>query len=544
MNTQVTAFNNLEDIFAFETVPLEFRLAERTTYDALKNAAQKFPQRCALIFLAEGDPLNQEKAIHFTYQQLFEKVQQTANLLVNLGIKKGNAVSYILSNCPENYFLLFAAQAVGIANPISPYLEDEQILELLETAESKLLITSTEEKPLWARNRQVISLAKNKRLLQELIEQQPITFHCQADAHDVCSYFHTSSTTNEPKLVKHSHWGNLHMALLCGIYAQYYHPNTVIPSLLPMFHVAAPMLSGVSAFLYGATVIVTSPWGWRDQTVINNFWKIIEAYQATSMLAAFFTYNAILQIPLGDAKITSLRCAVSSLTPSTHDLNKFKELTGLAINTLWGQTEVTALGAFNSSQALPGDKHFGSVGLRCPYQEMKIAHLNEKGHYISDCETGEVGALMVRGPNVIGYKKPELNNSAFTESGWFITGDWAYQDEQGYFWIVCRISDFIYQQGKFISLLDVENAMRQHPAIKKVAALGVPDPNQKDDKILIGFIELQETATLSVEEFHTWIQDKLIHHPELIPKKIIIKKDMPMNGTGKVLKHKLAQMYI
>jgi len=550
--------NNIRDVENIEKVPLEDRLKERTTYDIIKAAAKQWPSRDALIFLPPSAPL--DEPVIFTYQQLFDVVKQTANLLVDLGVKSGDVVSYILPNIPENYFLFLSAQAVGIANPINPSLPPEQIAELLRTADSEILITtgSKTNPKLWNNIQAALNIycgikriivledsadaEKNVFNFYELLRLQPIEpmfNEKEIKSKAICSYFHTSGTMGPPKLVQHTHWGKVHIAWATGIFAKYERKNAVILSGLPMFHVGAPIVVALSAFLYGASVVVMSPLGWSDPLIISHFWKIVEKYHGTSVVAVPPIYKALLKVPLNGADVSSLYSAISgNVAISEEDSNQFHSITGVRISTIWGQSEAI-LGCFNYA-SLPNSKNFGAAGIRLPYEQIKIVKLDIHGNILRECLPMERGLLCIRGSNITGYRSQELNQDAFFQSNWFNTGDWAYQNSEGYVWILGRQADFINYRDLEISLLEIETILHQHPMITKAAAISIPDQTA-DVEVLRVYVTLQQEAKITVDELKLYIQKSLREELKFIPIDIEICNSLPLNGMGKVLKYILKE---
>lgn len=557
MQSQILRIDHIDDIEEIEKIPLEVRLKEQTTYDIIESAAKKWPDRNALTFLPFCAPL--DAPTNFTYQQFFDLVKQAANLLVAFGVKPGDVVSYILPNIPENYFLFFSAQLVGIANPISFRLPPGQIAELLRTAGSEILITTDFktnpeiwENILIIRNlypglKKIIVLGdktdpeKGTYNFYEVLSAQSSSLTFQQKKirpKAISSYFHTSGTMGPPKLVQHTQEGMVYIAWAAGLFTKYGRTNSVLLSGLPMFHVGAPIVEALSAFFYGASVIVMSPLGWSDPLIISHFWKIVEKYQGTSMIAVPPIYKALLKIPLNGADVSSLYSAVSgNVAISKEDFNQFKAITDVRIATLWGQTEVI-VGCFNFS-SLPESKNFGSAGTRFPYEQVKIVKLDKNGNILRDCLPMEAGLLCIKGPNVTGYQSPELNEIAFFPSDWFNTGDWAYQNEEGYIWILGRQADFIPYKEKYISLLEIETILHQHPKIKIAAVISMLDMGL--DAILRIYVILHEDVPMMAEEVKHYINNLLREKYGTINIDIKFCNQLPVNGMGKVLKYVLKE---
>lgn len=548
---------NMKDIEDIEKLSLESHIRERTAYDVLKASAAQWPERTAFIFLPPNDPLGEPHI--FTYQELLNKVKQVANLLVTCGISAGKAVSCILPNIPENYLLFFAAQAVGIANPISPKLPPDQIADLLQAAESEILIsTGPRTNPqLWEnilKARKLYPGLKKILVLEDYSDSQqniesfyrllaaqpisPLVDEKNINPEAVCAYFHTSGTVGPPKLVQHTHWGCVHAAWAAGIFAHYQRDNAVVLSGFPLFHVSAPIAEALSALLYGASIVVMSPQGWADPSVIAHFWKIVERYKGTSMAAVPPIYKTLMQAPLNGESIDSLQSALSgNVSMSKKDSEAFYKVTRVRISTLWGQTEAI-VGCINASPA-PDDKNFGAAGLRLPYLEMKILKTDELGNTPQECSPQEPGTLYIKGLNVGRYKSAELNKKAFIHDNWFNTGDWAYKDEDSYIWILGRKSDFILWDNSYISLLAIETILQENPLIKKAAVISSSD-DILSEKVYAFLIVDQETG-INPSALIQQLQTTLKKQFGSLPIDIEIRTSLPLNGMGKVIKYRLRE---
>jgi fatty-acyl-CoA synthase len=555
MKVSLPEINDIRDIENIEKVPLESHIGVRTAYDVLKASAAKWPKRKALIFLPRDTPLGEPHTV--TYQQLFDTVNQTANLLIQSSITEHKAVSYILPNIPENYFLFFAAQTVGIANPMSPQLPPEQIAELLQKAESEILITTgPHTNPhLWKnilKVRQLYTGLKKVFVLEDYSDPQqniesfydllatqplsPLFDEREINPEAVCSYFHTSGTVGSPKLVQHTPSGSMHAAWGAGIFAHYQTDNAVVLSGFPMFHVSAPIVEALSALLYGATLVVMSPQGWGDPSVIANFWKIVERYKGTSMAAVPPIYKALIQVPLHGENIGSLQSAISGNVPmSAEDSDAFYKITGLRISSLWAQTEAI-VGCINPSPA-PGKRNFGAAGLRLPYLQMKI--LKTDDNTLQECLPQESGTLYIKGPNVGRYKSPELNQKAFIHDSWFNTGDRAYKDEDSYIWILGRQSDFFLWENSYISLLSIETTLQENPLIKKAAVISLPA--QILSERVYAFLMVDPETAVNPSALIQQLQTTLKKKFGSLPIDIEVRNSLPLNGMGKVIKYRLRE---
>jgi fatty-acyl-CoA synthase len=153
---------------------------------------------------------------------------------------------------------------------------------------------------------------------------------------------------------------------------------------LPLFHVNGTTVTGSYPFSIGAHVVILSPQGYRDPDVIKNFYKIVEHYKAVSFSLVPTVLSMLLQIPANGADISSLRYGICGAAPLSVELfQKFEAHSGMKLLEGYGLTEGTCASAVNPYH---GDRKIGSVGLRLPYQEMKILIVNEGGEFVREAK--------------------------------------------------------------------------------------------------------------------------------------------------------------
>jgi fatty-acyl-CoA synthase len=540
----------LADIEAIEQVPLESRVPFRSTYEVIRNAAVEQGNRPAITFLRQGSA--DETPLVLSYRDLFGRINQAANLFADFGIGRSDTVSYLLPNLPQTQITIWAGQAVGIVNAINPLLKPEQIADLLAAANSRLLVAlgPMPGTDIWERVETVRRLyPKLEAVLQvagpgdarngvhafdALLDHYPAD-HLTA-SHDVvpdavCALFHTGGTTGAPKLVQHTHWNEIHSAWAVACLGDFT-PDDVLLLGLPLFHANAVLLTGLAPFLTGASTLLLSPAGYRNPAVIRDFWKIVARYRATAFSAVPTVYTALLDVPIGDADIGSLRYGICGAAPMPTELFRaFEQKTGIKILEGYGLTEATVA---SSANPLYGECRIGSIGLRLPYQPMKVVKLNEHGRYERDCATGEIGVIAVKGPNVTpGYRQAPSNGNLFLEAGWLNTGDLGRQDAEGYFWLVGRAKDMIKRSGHIIDPAMIEEALHRHPAVALAATVGRPDAYAGE--LPIAYVTLKPGATATPDALKEWARTQ-ISEPPAAPVEIVILDAMPVTAIGKIFK--------
>jgi fatty-acyl-CoA synthase len=176
----------------------------------------------------------------------------------------------------------------------------------------------------------------------------------------------------------------------------------------------------------------------------------------------------------------------------------------------------------------------GSVGRPCMHVEARIVD-----EWDRDVPPGGIGELVLRGPNICkGYwNNPVATEEAF-RGGWFHTGDLARQDEEGFFYLVDRKKDMLISGGENVYPTEVEQVLYQHPDIREVAVIGIPD--EKWGEIPVAVVALKEGAQpMDLEAIQDFCQGKLAKYK--IPKRLRFVDELPRNAAGKVLKRMLRE---
>ena len=137
--SELFTIRNLEDIAEIEKVPLSERVKGSSTYELIERGAAINPGATAISFMLTGDDYDKPQQI--TYAQLLGRIRQTANMLTDLGVGPKDVVTYLLPNLPQTHFVLWGAEAAGIANPINPMLEPGTIRDICVAARTKVLVT-------------------------------------------------------------------------------------------------------------------------------------------------------------------------------------------------------------------------------------------------------------------------------------------------------------------------------------------------------------------------------------------------------------------
>lgn len=206
---------------------------------------------------------------------------------------------------------------------------------------------------------------------------------------------------------------------------------------------------------------------------------------------------------------------------------------GMEFTEGFGMTETSP----NAACLQPEDvvEHAGSIGR--PVQFMDFLITDDEGHEVP---VDEVGELCVRGPNVfVGYWGKPAETAQALRGGWFHTGDMARVDEQGFYTLVDRRKDMVITGGENVYPVEVEQVMYQHPGVREVAVIGVPDDRWGERVMAV--VVRAEGATVSTEELRQWTRDRIAHFKA--PSEVRFTDELPRTVTGKLLKRELRQTY-
>ncbi len=555
----------LQDIEQIEAVALSERDLPPSTFELIRRTASAQPDAPALSFILQGN--GEETPLRLSYAELLGKLTQTANAFHRLGLRPGKAVSFLLPNLPQTHYTIWGGEAAGIVNAINPLLDPEHIAELIHASDSELLVTLAPfpGTDLWDKVQalrgqlpelKAILCVDMANLLPEpqrsalkaqrgawpegVLDFDETIAACPNDhlesgrviaADDVASYFHTGGTTGTPKLAPHSHGNEVAMAYSMNLVTRF-GPGDVTLCGLPLFHVNGVVVTGLAAFIGGAEVLLATPQGYRNTTLIGNFWKVIERHRVSFFSGVPTIYAGLLQVPSEGHDLSSLKYALCGAAPMPVELiRQFEAKTGLTLIEGYGLTEGTCGSCANPPA---GERRPGSIGLRMPYCEVSIKVIDDQGRYLRDAAQNEIGNLCIRGATVFkGYLQTSKNAGIWVDGDWFNTGDLGRVDADGYIWLTGRSKDLIIRGGHNIDPQMIEEALHKHPAVAMAAAVGKPD--EKAGELPVVYVQLKPGNQASEAEL---LEHAAAHIPEraAIPKNAWIVDAIPLTAVGKTFK--------
>ena len=476
-------------------------------------------QGCAL--------LDEEQS--WTYDQLVDRVQRTANVLVDLGVVPGNRV---LLRGPNNPWLAVTWLAVirvgAVVVTTMPLLRTGELEKIVEIAKVQFALVDHRFVDEWAAvsNFPGVTVTYGSTHAHDLdqLVMGAADSHVPVDtaADDVCMLAFTSGTTGKPKATMHFHRDVLAIAdSFCA--------SIVQPTPADVFAGSPPF-----AFTFGLGALLIFPLRFGASSLLLEsaapplLLKAIERHRVTCLFTAPTAYRAMLPI-VGEVDLSSLRVCVSAgETLPEPTWQAWHAATGQALVDGIGATEM--LHVFISatgSQIVPG-----STGKAVPGYLADVVD-----DEFNPMPTGQPGRLVVKGPTGCRYLNDDRQRD-YVRAGWNVTGDVYIKDENGYFFYQARADDIIVSSGYNIAAPEVESALMGHVAVQEVAVVGKPD--EARGMIVKAFVVLTPNATASdglVHELQGFVKASI--SPYKYPREIEFVDELPKTATGKLQRFKL-----
>lgn len=502
----------------------------------LQQAARHNPQRTATVF-------GQRRK---NYAQTVSRVARLAAGLARLGAGPADRIAILALNSDRYYEAYYAILWAGcVAVPCNTRWSQAEHAAALQDCEPHLLIV----------DRQFVSVAENlpgfprQRIIymddgeapQGFSDFEGMIAQCApmedsgrgGDA--LAGIFYTGGTTGHSKGVMLSH-DSLIVNFMASAAVEPYGDDCIFLHSPPMFHLAD------GTFLFGLTIFSAT------HVILPRFEPAAVACaireQGIDSLLLVPTMIGMLDQHMGEGSdpFTTIRRLTYGASPISEALLRraLVLFPNARVCQLYGQTELspvaTLLGSEFHAASETSVGRLRSAGRPIPGVELRIVDGN-----LHDLPRGEVGEILVRGPNVmLGYwRKPDLTAETIVD-GWLRTGDAGYLDEQGFLYLVDRVKDMIISGGENVYSAEVENALAQHPSVQECAVIGVPDPRWGE----------RVHAVVRLRAGHDPApEDLAVHCAALIanykcPRSFDFRTDpLPLSGAGKIQKSELRREY-
>ena len=492
----------------------------RNLASLLTDTAARHPQRTAIKL----------DDVELTYAQLDGASAHVAGLLHAHGFQPGDRVGVMLPNVPYFPVVYYGIlRAGGVVVPMNVLLKEREVAYYLGDSGAKLLFAwhdfCAEAGP------------GSEQAGAELIAVEPGEFEAQVGAaeprpqltdvadEDTAVILYTSGTTGQPKGAELTHanlYGNAKTKLETLIQLS---EDDVILGALPLFHSFGQTAAMNAGMMAGACL-----------TLLPRFdpakaLAIMERDRVSVFLGVPTMYSAMLAVPPDRRPDSgSLRVCISGgASLPVEVLRSYEEQFGTPILEGYGLSETSPVASFNH----PGrERKPGSIGT--PIRDVQMAVVDEQG---AELPAGEVGEIVIRGPNVMkGYwQRPDATAEAI-RGGWFHSGDLAKVDEDGYFFIVDRKKDMIIRGGYNVYPREIEEVLYEHPAIAEAAVLAVPHAELGEE--VGAACALKAGAEASCEELQAFVKERVAAYK--YPRHVWLVDELPKGPTGKILKREIA----
>ncbi|WP_409297177.1 acetate--CoA ligase [Peribacillus sp. SCS-26] len=510
-------------------------------YEAIDRHAETFRKNKVALYYRDG-----ERNEKYTFKDMKEYTNKAANVLKTDGnVEKGDRVFIFMPRSPELYFALLGAVKLGaIVGPLFEAFMEGAVRDRLEDSGAKVLITTPE---LLSRvPAEELPELKTIFLVGEGIQQDEkhIDFMSRlkeadkkldiewVDRNDGLILHYTSGSTGKPKGVLH-----VHNAMI-----QHYQTGKWV---LDLKEEDVYWCTADPGWVTGTSYGIFSPWLNGAANVIvggrfkpETWYQTIEDYGVTVWYSAPTAFRMLMGA--GDEVIkkfdlSSLRHLISVGEPLNPEVVRWgMKVFNKRIHDSWWMTETGAqiISNYPSLEIKPG-----SMGK--PIPGVQAAIVDDQGNELPPNRMGNL-AIKKGWPSMMNaiWNNPQKYESYFMPGGWYVSGDSAYMDEEGYFWFQGRIDDVIMTAGERVGPFEVESKLVEHPAIAEAGVIGKPDPVRGE--IIKAFVALRDGYEASdelIDEIRQFVKKGLAAHAA--PREIEFKDKLPKTRSGKIMRRVL-----
>jgi len=535
-------------------VPPLVEIPPKLLTELIGESAARWADRTAFVFYGA----------RWSYARFWQESERFAAALAREGVGPGDRVALYLPNVPAHPIALFGILRLGaVAVQISPLYLGQDLGRLLDDSTPKALVTleilyPNLEKLAPRRTVPLVYVARlrefypyPKRLFVNLVlrrQHRSTRFPNGSSirrwseavrtpgvaptwtgdpATTVAVLQYTGGTTGLPKAAMLTH-RNLVANLTQG--------NTwnttresgreVILASIPLFHVYGLTVALLMGLADGATIVL------QTRPDVPELLRLLDRYRPTQFPGVPALYQAFLQRPdLGKYRLRSIKYCLSGSAPLPVEVAlKFEALTGARLIEGYGLSETSPV---THANPVGGERRVGSVGLPFPSTDQKV--VDDTGRALP---SGEIGELAVRGPQVMqGYYHQPEETARVLREGWFLTGDIARIDADGYAYIVDRKKDMINVGGMKVYPREVEEVLFQHPGVADAAVVGVPDPALGE--VAKAFVVRRAGATVTDADLIAFVRERIAHYKA--PRTVEFRDALPRSGLQKVLRRSLRE---
>ncbi|SDB81253.1 acetate--CoA ligase [Shouchella lonarensis] len=488
---------------------------------------------------------DETRKVFYTFRDLRCESNRAANVLKEVGVTKGDRVFVFMPRTPELYTGILGALKLGaIVGPLFEAFMESAVYDRLQDSGAKVLLTTPdllERVPfddLPALETVLVvadsyedngSFLDYKTRLSAASNELEITW---VDKEDGLILHYTSGSTGKPKGVLHAH----------GAMVQHLHTAETV---LDLQEGDVYWCTADPGWVTGTSYGIFAPWLAGATTVVRggrfsprDWYEVVERYGVTVWYSAPTAFRMLMGS--GDAlvaqhNLSSLRHVLSVGEPLNPEVIRWgMDVFGKRIHDTWWMTETGAQMICNYPTM---DIRLGSMGKPIPGVEAAI--VDDAGKKLPPNRMGNL-ALKAGWPSMMRaiWNNKEKYESYFIPGDWYVSGDSAYMDEDGYFWFQGRVDDVIMTAGERVGPFEVESKLIEHPAVAEAGVIGKPDPVRGE--IIKAFIALRAGYTMTDEldeEIRVFVRNNLAAHAA--PREIECRASLPKTRSGKIMRRVL-----
>ncbi|MGQ9474508.1 MAG: long-chain-fatty-acid--CoA ligase [Actinomycetota bacterium] len=493
-------------------------------YQNLVRTTERDPDATALYFGHET----------ISYSELLSRVNRLANALRELGIEEDSKVAILLRNVPEfviSYYAILALGAVVVplcymclAEEVEKIVCDSMVETLITNFEFNDMVKELQGSMCSQISRIIVSEAPELEgviQFEKLLESGAETLESVDRSEDDVAallYAPTSAKVVRGCMLTHR---NLDWNARTVVRLNRMTSDDVVMGVLPFFAAYGQSCVMNAAIYAGCNIVL------HESFIPGEVLKSLQHEQVTVFFGVPTMYVYILNHPLiYQYDLSSVRLWVCGGAPFPREvMERWNNELGARIYEGYGLTEAAPV---VSMQPLDGPYKIGSIGV--PPEDVEVKVVDEEG---KELERGEVGELIVRGPNVMKgyYNKPE-ETAKVIKDGWLYTGDMVYMDNDGYLFIVGRKKDLIIRGGFNIYPREIEEVLVSHPLISEAAVVGVPNKYLGEE--VKAYVKLKPGSNLTEEQVLEYCEEKLPYYKT--PKFVVFVKSFKKDPSGQILK--------
>ncbi|MEY9992041.1 long-chain acyl-CoA synthetase [Streptomyces sp. V4I8] len=499
----------------------------------LADTAAQRPDHSAVIHESE----------HFTYGWLWEQARRYAAVLRANGVRPGDRVAMLLVDTPQFPVVYFGVLAAGaVAVPLNVMSTASEIDHVLTDADARFLVCAAF---LLAQAREAAEPlgtvlltvgpgpAGTVDLENAAQDTAPIDESAVREPDDVAVVFYTSGTTGEPKGVMLTHRNILYNVERMVTTPYMFRSDDVLLGCLPLSHGFGQICGMLTGFRAGISIVMMPRFSGREALAL------MTEHRCTVFMGVPTMYVKLLDAVAQGEQVPRLDRVYSggSALP-VKTLEEVRSTFGCPVYEGYGMTETSCSVAYH----YPGVTfRSGTVGV--PITGITVGIARPNADRVDLLPVGEVGEIVVRGPNVMaGYLgRPDITAEVLID-GWFLTGDLGRLDGDGYLSVVGRKKDLILRGGYNVYPREIEEILVGHPAVAQVAVIGVPHPELGEEVWAIVVPARPEDVTAgSDDEIIEWGKQRLAAYK--YPRRVEFTDALPLGTSGKVLKRILVSEY-